>query len=212
MMNPDRGKFITVEGTEGVGKSTNIAFIKQWLTQAGCDILVTREPGGTPLAEEIRDLLLTNRREKVDATAELLLMFAARAQHLNTLIEPALASGQWVLCDRFTDATFAYQGGGRDLDLQTIANLEALVQGDRQPDMTFYLDIDVAEGLERARQRGELDRFEQEDITFFEKVRDSYLNRIQQYPDRFIVIDASRSLADVQAAIGQALDQALRQR
>lgn len=211
-MNPDRGKFITVEGTEGVGKSTNIAFIKQWLTQAGCDILVTREPGGTPLAEEIRDLLLTNRREKVDATAELLLMFAARAQHLNTLIEPALASGQWVLCDRFTDATFAYQGGGRDLDLQTIANLEALVQGDRQPDMTFYLDIDVAEGLERARQRGELDRFEQEDITFFEKVRDSYLNRIQQYPDRFIVIDASRSLADVQAAIGQALDQALRQR
>ncbi len=201
----ERGKFITVEGTEGVGKSTNIAYINEWLIKAGCTPLVTREPGGTPLAEEIRDLLLANRTEQVDATAELLLMFAARAQHLNRVIEPALASGQWVLCDRFTDATFAYQGGGRRLDLTTIARLESLVQGVRQPDITFYLDIDVTTGLERARQRGDLDRFEQEDISFFERVRKTYLDRVRQYPDRFIVIDAGQPLEDVQAAIGQAL-------
>jgi dTMP kinase len=205
MTNPERGKFITVEGTEGVGKSTNIAYIKDWLAKAGCNLLVTREPGGTPLAEEIRNLLLANRSEQVDATAELLLMFAARAQHLNRLIEPALASGQWVLCDRFTDATFAYQGGGRGLDLTTITHLESLVQGVRQPDITFYLDIDVTTGLERARQRGDLDRFEQEDISFFERVRKTYLDRVRQYPDRFIVIDAGQPLEDVQAAIGQAL-------
>ena len=206
MNNVKRGKFITVEGTEGVGKSTNIAFIEQWLVNAGVVPKVTREPGGTPLAEEIRDLLLANRTEKVDATAELLLMFAARAQHLNSFIEPALAAGQWVLCDRFTDATFAYQGAGRGLSLTTIADLEQLVQGQRQPDLTFFLDIDVRKGLERATARGKLDRFEQEEVAFFERVRANYLDRIQHNPKRFVVIDAGRELVDVQASIARALE------
>lgn len=206
-MTPERGKFITVEGTEGVGKSTNIAFINQWLTEAGHKVLVTREPGGTPLAEEIRGLLLANREELVDSTTELLLMFAARAQHLHKVIDPALVAGQWVLCDRFTDATFAYQGGGRGLNMQTIAELEVIVQGERQPDLTFYLDIDVRTGLQRARDRGELDRFEREDILFFEKVRQTYLDRVREQPERFIVIDANQPLPDVQTAIATALGQ-----
>ncbi len=208
-MNPERGKFITVEGTEGVGKSTNIAFIQQLLEQAGHELLVTREPGGTPFAEEIRELLLANRQESVDGTAELLLMFAARAQHLNTLIEPALAAGQWVLSDRFTDATYAYQGGGRSLDMAMIAELEQLVQRGRHPDLTIYLDIDVQAGLERARLRGELDRFEQEDVRFFEKVRYTYLERVRQNPERFIVIDAGQTLEKVQSSIARELQQYL---
>lgn len=206
-MTPERGKFITVEGTEGVGKSTNIAFINQWLKEAGHAVLVTREPGGTPLAEEIRGLLLADREELVDSTAELLLMFAARAQHLRKVIDPALIAGQWVLCDRFTDATFAYQGGGRGLNMKTIAELEVMVQGERQPDLTFYLDIDVRTGLQRARERGELDRFEREDILFFENVRQTYLDRVREQPERFVVIDANQLLPDVQAAIATALGQ-----
>ncbi|MGH1441813.1 MAG: dTMP kinase, partial [Cellvibrionaceae bacterium] len=143
-MNKKMGQFITIEGSEGVGKSTNISFIKDYLEQKGIDLLITREPGGTPLAEQIRELLLAKRDESVDETAELLLMFAARAQHLNTVILPAIAEGKWVLCDRFTDSTYAYQGGGRGLDQALIANLEKLVQGEVQPDLTLYLDIDVS--------------------------------------------------------------------
>jgi dTMP kinase len=193
-----RGRFIVVEGTEGVGKSTNIGVIKTWLTDNNIDFIATREPGGTPLAESLRELLLANRSEKVDATAELLMVFAARAQHLNTHILPALNAGQWVLCDRFTDATYAYQGCGRGLPTATIEQLEILVQADLRPDLTLYLDVDVKVGLERARQRGELDRFEQEDIAFFERVRQGYLARVAASPKRYAVVDAGQALAKVQ--------------
>jgi len=199
------GKFITIEGTEGVGKSTNIAFITQYLAEQGIDLVVTREPGGTPLAEQIRELLLDNREESMHESTELLLVFAARAQHLNAVILPALEKGQWVLCDRFTDATYAYQGGGRGLDSNLIALLEQQVQGDLQPDLTLLLDIDVKEGLARAGQRGELDRFEKEHITFFEKVRHTYLSMAKAAPQRYSVINASQPLADVQQSIQQQL-------
>lgn len=196
-----RGKFITIEGSEGVGKSTNIEFIRQYITGQGVDLIITREPGGTPLAENIRELLLAKREESVDDLAELLLMFAARAQHINQYIEPALKAGQWVLCDRFTDSTFAYQGGGRGLNTSAIQTLEKLVQKEFQPDLTFYLDIDVKIGLARAAERAELDRFESEKIDFFERVREAYLARVQADPNRFRVIDASQDLPSVQAAI-----------
>lgn len=210
-MNPrTRGKFLTVEGTEGVGKTTNITFIKNWLQGNGIDFVATREPGGTPLAEELRELLLKPRTEKVHETAELLMVFAARAQHLAQVIEPALARGQWVLCDRFTDATYAYQGGGRQMDVNTIATLENLVQKSLRPDAVFLLDIPVQLGLERARGRGELDRFEQEDIAFFERVRAAYLNRARQ-DRRYRVIDASQTLEQVQAALARELDHLLQE-
>lgn len=192
------GKFITIEGTEGVGKTTNMAFVQDYLQQQGIDLLVTREPGGTPLAEQLRELLLAKRDERVDPTAELLMVFAARAQHLNSVIKPALAAGQWVLCDRFTDATYAYQGAGRSLPIDTIAKLEQLVQGELRPDMTFILDIDVKLGLERAGRRGELDRFETEEIGFFERVRTMYQQRAAADPDRYRVIDAGQPLEKVQ--------------
>lgn len=200
-----RGKFITIEGTEGVGKSTNLAFVHQWLVAQGLEVVVTREPGGTPLAEEIRSLLLAKRAEPVDETAELLLVFAARAQHLQAVIKPALARGAWVLCDRFTDATYAYQGGGRGLSLDTIAQLEQLVQGDLRPNLTLILDIDVALGLERASARGELDRFESETLAFFERVRAAYQERALAAPDRYATVDAGQPLGQVQADIAQVL-------
>lgn len=196
-----RGIFLTLEGVEGGGKTTNLHFIKTWLKQAGVDVLCTREPGGTPLAEELRSLLVAERAEEVDAHAELLMVFAARAQHLKRVILPALERGRWVLCDRFTDATFAYQGGGRGLPLATIKQLEDMVQGGCQPDKTLYLDLDVRVGLARARKRAALDRFETEDVAFFERVRAGYLARIKGDPERFAVIDASQSLHDVQQAI-----------
>jgi len=192
------GKFLTLEGTEGVGKSTNLTFVKDWLVNKGIEVVVTREPGGTPLAEEIRGLLLTKRTEAVDETAELLLVFAARAQHLAQVIKPALARGAWVLSDRFTDATFAYQGGGRGLSTTTINQLETLVQGDLRPDLTLILDIDVALGLARASQRGELDRFESEAVSFFERVRSAYRARAEQAPERYALVDAGQTLAQVQ--------------
>ena len=195
------GKLITIEGSEGVGKSTNIQFIQGYLTNKGIDLLLTREPGGTPLAENIRDLLLQKRDEPVDEKAELLLMFAARAQHLNTVIVPALAAGRWVLCDRFTDSTYAYQGGGRGLDQELIAQLETLVQQGLQADLTLYLDIDVKQGLARASQRAELDRFEDQQIDFFERVRAAYLARVSTNPERYRIIDAGQPLAQVQQDI-----------
>ena len=200
-----RGKFLTIEGTEGVGKSTNLAFVADWLRGRGIEVIVTREPGGTPLADEIRSLLLSKREEPFDETAELLLVFAARAQHLAQVIKPALARGAWVLSDRFTDATFAYQGGGRGLSKTTIEQLEQLVQGDLRPDLTLILDIDVELGLNRARQRGELDRFESEAVVFFERVRAAYRQRAESAPNRYAVVDAGKTLNEVQIEIDQVL-------
>jgi len=195
------GQFLTVEGTEGVGKSTNMAFIEAQLRAAGIDLVVTREPGGTPLAEQLRGILLENREEPFAPMAELLTVFAARAQHIEQVIKPALLAGKWVLSDRFTDATFAYQGYGRGLSLSVISQLENMVQNNFKPDTTFLLDIDVAVGLERACARGELDRFEHEQITFFEKVRSGYLERVKQNPARFCVVDAGQPLDAVQQDI-----------
>jgi len=203
------GKFITVEGGEGVGKSTNIRFISDWLAQQGIDHLCTREPGGTPCAENIRELLLAHHEEELDATAELLLIFAARAQHLNRVIRPALESGRWVLCDRFTDATYAYQGGGRGIDRDNIALLENLVQGMLRPGMTLILDIDPELGMTRAARRGELDRFEREQAGFFDKVRSTYLELARATPDRYRVIDASAALDQVQRDIAAVLTELL---
>jgi len=193
-----KGKFITVEGIEGVGKTTNMDFIHQQLLTAGKDVVVTREPGGTSLGEAIRGLLLDPEYTGMDSTCELQLMFAARAEHLARVIRPALEKGQWVLCDRFTDATYAYQGGGRGIDTEIIARLETLVQGDFRPDITLLLDVPVEVGLARAGERGKLDRFEQEKVEFFERVRLAYLDMAEQYTDRYRVIDASQPLEQVQ--------------
>ena len=200
-----KGKFITVEGIEGVGKTTNIDFIHQQLQAAGRDVVLTREPGGTPLAEAIRGLLLDPAYTGMDSTCELQLMFAARAEHLAKVVWPALEQGQWVLCDRFTDATYAYQGGGRGIDSGVIARLEELVQGDFRPDLTLLLDVPVEIGLARASKRGALDRFEQEKVAFFERVRNTYLEMAQRSPDRYRVIDASLPLNDVQNQIAAIL-------
>lgn len=200
-----QGKFITVEGIEGVGKSTNINFIRQQLEAAGRDVVLTREPGGTPLGEAIRGLLLNPEYTGMDSTCELQLMFAARAEHLAKVVWPALEKGQWVLCDRFTDATYAYQGGGRGIDIGVIARLEQLVQGDFRPDLTLLLDVPVAVGLARAGKRGALDRFEQEKVEFFERVRNAYLDMAQRSPDRYRVVDASLPLDDVQKQIAAML-------
>jgi dTMP kinase len=200
-----KGRFITLEGIEGVGKSTNLKFINHWLVEKGVELYQTREPGGTPLAEEIRSLLLGEREEKVAENTELLLMFAARSQHLTNVILPRLKKGVWVLSDRFTDATYAYQGGGRDLNRNSIAQLETLVQGTFRPDLTLLLDLPVEIGLARARARGELDRFEKEELGFFEKVRRAYLKRVEADPRRYALIDASRPLPAVQDQIKLAL-------
>ena len=199
-------KFITVEGTEGVGKTTNINFIKSWFRQNEIKFVATREPGGTPLAEEIRDLLLKQRDELVVSSAELLLMFAGRAQHLNKVILPALQADTWVLCDRFTDATYAYQGFGRQMSSELIVQLENIVQGDIRPDLTLLLDIPVEIGLERANDRGDPDRFEQEQQDFFNRVRAGYLSLANENSDRYVVIDASQELQGVQTDIALALD------
>ncbi|WP_409526446.1 dTMP kinase [Nitrincola sp. MINF-07-Sa-05] len=201
-----RGRFITIEGVEGVGKSSNLAFIRDWLETAGMEVVVTREPGGTPLAEQIRDLLLSPREEQVDETSELLLVFAARAQHLNTRILPAIERGAWVLSDRFTDATYAYQGGGRGLSKALIGQLEEIVQKTIRPDLTFLLDLPVEIGLARARSRSEPDRFEAEQSAFFERVRNAYLERAALQPERFAIIDASPSLPEVQKQIAAVLN------
>ncbi|OMH32660.1 dTMP kinase [Motiliproteus sp. MSK22-1] len=200
------GKFISVEGSEGVGKTTNLQFVQNYLKSRNIAFILTREPGGTPLAEELRNLLLTHREEPVSEDCELLLMFAARAQHLQQVIRPALSEGTWVLSDRFTDATYAYQGGGRSLSSEKIANLEKLVVASTKPDLTLLLDVPVEVGIDRAKGRGALDRFEQEQLDFFERVRRTYLLRAEQEPSRFRVIDAEQPLVEVQQQIQQALD------
>ncbi|MEJ2515842.1 MAG: dTMP kinase [Gammaproteobacteria bacterium] len=193
-----RGRFITLEGGEGTGKSTNIGFVEAQLRAAGVDLVVTREPGGTVLAERIRHILVSHADESLPATAELLLVFAARSVHLENLIRPALAAGRWVLSDRFTDATYAYQGAGRGLDVELIRTLESSVQGQLRPDLTLLLDCDPRVGLARAGERGAADRFEAERLDFFTRVRRGYLARAQGEPRRFRVVDASRPLEAVQ--------------
>jgi len=193
------GLFITLEGPEGAGKSTNREYLAELLVQAGIEVVLTREPGGTPLAERIRELLLAPDTEVMAVDTELLLMFAARAQHLAGVIRPALARGAVVLCDRFTDATYAYQGGGRGLAHERIAILEQFVQGDLRPDLTLVFDLPVEVGLARAAARGKLDRFEQEQQSFFEAVRQTYLARAAQAPERYRVLDAAQPLSQVQA-------------
>lgn len=198
-----RGLFITMEGGEGVGKSTNLAYLQRLLHDRGVDVVTTREPGGSHLGEEIRALLLKVRSEPVDEVAELLLMFAARAQHITELIEPALASGKWVLSDRFTDATYAYQCAGRGVDTGIVAQLEHLVQGSLRPDYTLLLDAPIDVGMARARNRGDLDRFEQETLAFFERVRQGYLQQAKTDGDRYRVIDAGESLGMVQKGLAE---------
>jgi dTMP kinase len=197
----ERGRFITVEGIEGAGKSTNLALVRQLLEAAGKPVLFTREPGGTPLGEAVRELLLGHKHDGMADDTELLLMFGARAEHLAQKIRPALAAGTWVLCDRFTDATYAYQGGGRKIETARIQALEEWVQGDLRPDLTLLLDLPVETGLERAGKRSAPDRFESQAGRFFHDVRQRYLDIATAEPARVKVIDASLSLDRVQAQI-----------
>ncbi|MCM2310632.1 MAG: dTMP kinase [Steroidobacteraceae bacterium] len=207
-----RGRFITFEGGEGAGKSTQIARAAEWLRTQGVEVVLTREPGGTPRAERLRAILLERDVEPMPQSCELLLMFAARATHLDNLVRPAMTRGAWVLCDRYTDATYAYQGGGRGLPRAQIDALVGIVHPDQWPDLTLLLDLPVAVGLERASHRNGVDgpdRFETEQQAFFERVRATYLERARAEPGRFHVIDASRAIDDVahgiQAALGQLL-------
>lgn len=202
-------RFITVEGIEGAGKSTAIENISAWLTDRGASVVSTREPGGTALGEELRATLLAHRADGMAADTELLLMFAARAEHLARVIRPALAAGQWVVCDRFTDASVAYQGGGRDLGIERVRRLADWVHGGFEPTLTLWLDLPVADGLARAAGRSAPDRFESEKHRFFEAVRATYARLAEQEPARILRIDAAASLPAVTAAINTALEQRL---
>lgn len=206
MKQQARGRFITLEGLEGVGKSTHLEFVRGWLQSRGLAVTVTREPGGTPGADEIRNTLLKVRSESFDPMAELLLMFAARALHVENVIRPALAAGSWVVCDRFTDASYAYQGGGRGIPAPRIAALERMVLKGLKPDLTLLLDADVAVGMARVRGRGTLDRFEQEQGEFFKRVRRTYLARARRESRRIKIVDATGDVAAVQADIAALLE------
>lgn len=205
-MTSGTGKFITLEGGEGAGKTTCMAHVRQCLGDAGIRFIETREPGGTPVAEKIRDLLLDKTNTDIQADAELLLMFAARSQHLDELIRPALQRGDWVLCDRFTDATHAYQGGGRGISHDRISDLEHWTQKGLKPDLTLLLDLPVETGLERAGQRSTPDRFESESIQFMERTRGAYREIAASEPQRVKVIDASLPLDDVVAQIDRVMN------
>ncbi len=194
-------KFITLEGIEGVGKTSNLRYIKELLEESGQDCVVTREPGGTDLGEALRGLLLSHSDENMSPDTELLMMFAARAEHLSKVILPALENGQTVLCDRFTEATYAYQGGGRQLDVDKISELENWVQGDLRPDLTVILDAPVEIGRARAGKRSEPDRIEKEQDDFFQRVRAAYIELAKHYPQRICLVDASLSLSEVQQQI-----------
>jgi dTMP kinase len=204
-MSDGGGRFITIEGIEGAGKSSNLEYARGLLEGMGKQVLVTREPGGTPLGEEIRGLLLGHRHTGMAQEAELLLMFAARAEHLARKIRPALDAGTWVLCDRFTDASYAYQGGGRGIEWQRINTLEKWLQGEFRPDLTLLLDLPVALGLERAGTRSAPDRFERETEQFFTQVRNGYLKLAKREPERIRIIDAARPLPEVQEQIRAAI-------
>jgi dTMP kinase len=200
------GRFITIEGIEGVGKSTNVEFVAEFFRSRGDTVVVTREPGGTVMAERIRDLILGANRDELSDLGELVLMFAARAEHLEGLIRPALARGETVICDRFTDASYAYQGGGRGLDTRVIDGLRSVVQGDLRPDLTVLLDAPVEVSAERIAGRDWQDRFEQERSEFFGRVRTAYLDIAEREADRVKVVDASQPLVEVQARIRAALE------
>ena len=195
------GKFITVEGIEGVGKSTNVDFLAQAIEKRGHKVLTTREPGGTPIAERIRELLVEHGDEPMPDIAELLLMFASRALHVRNVIQPALAAGTWVICDRFTDASRAYQGGGRGFSQDDINRLADWVHGDLRPDLTILLDAPVATGMARAGRRGAPDRIEIERTEFFTRVRECYLALAKAEPDRFVIVDATQDLKTVRDTI-----------
>jgi dTMP kinase len=199
------GKFITVEGIEGVGKSTNIDFLSALIEDRGFEVVRTREPGGTPMAERIRALLLEHGDEAMTDIAELLLFFAARSLHIHNAIKPALQAGRWVVCDRFTDASRAYQGTGRGLNRDTINTLADWVQEDLRPDMTILLDAPAEIGMARAGRRGAADRLESEKTDFYARVRKGYLALAESEPQRFSIIDASQPLPQVQAAIAEAV-------
>jgi dTMP kinase len=204
-----RGRFITVDGCEGAGKTTQIGFIRDYLEAAGKSVVVTREPGGTPLGEEIRTLLLRHREEGMAADAELLLMFAARAEHLSQVVLPAMQGNSWVVCDRFTDATYAYQGGGRGISRARIATLEEWVQGSLQPNLTLIFDLPVEIGLARAGGVAEADRFEGEDMGFFQRVRRAYRALAEAHPERCRIIQAERGMEVVRREIEGILAQTL---
>jgi dTMP kinase len=197
-----RGRFITVEGIEGVGKSSNIEVLVEHIERAGHEVLTTREPGGTPVAEDIRTLLKERGDEPIPEIAELLMMFAARSLNVNNVIIPALEAGKWVISDRFTDSSRAYQGGGRGIPMATIDSLADWVHGDVWPDLTILLDAPVEIGMARASRRGAPDRIEREKHEFFERVRACYLTLAEREPNRFVVIDTTRRLEEVQADVG----------
>ena len=199
------GKFITLEGIEGVGKTSNLAYIRELLQQHGRECIETREPGGTPLGESLRSILLEHRHDGMSPDAELLLMFAARAEHIARVILPALIAGKYVLCDRFTEATYAYQGGGRGVSDSKIADLENWVQGELRPDLTIVLDAPIHIGRARAGRRSEPDRIEKEHDDFFTRVRDTYLRLAEHYPQRIAVVDADMTLDDVRDQIKRVL-------
>ncbi len=201
-----KGMFITFEGVEGAGKTTNIAFIADKLQEAGHEILLTREPGGTTTGEAIREILISKDLPEMHHTTELLLMFAARAEHLQRKIIPALEQGKLVLCDRFTDASYAYQGAGRGIELNKISILENFVQDNLRPDYTFLFDLEADIGLSRAQSRGETDRFEQQHIDFFNRVRTQYLKMAKEDKDRYRIINAQYDLETVQLQINRVLD------
>ncbi len=201
-----RGSFITLEGIEGAGKTTCMSQVRRLLEQAGIDFLETREPGGTQLGEDLRQLLLGHKHTGMSDDAELLLMFASRAEHLQQKILPALDAGTWVLCDRFTDATYAYQGGGRGIAFSRIEVLENWVQAGLKPDLTLLLDLPVGQGLERAGKRSAPDRFESEAMVFFDRVRQSYLQLAAREPERIRIIDSSQALDAVLAQITETVN------
>ena len=196
-----KGLFITLEGIEGAGKSTVVDFIEDFLTKEGHDVIKTREPGGTVIGEQIRKILLGNENYTLTYDTELLLVFSARAQHIQEVILPALSSGKIILCDRFTDASYAYQGGGRGIDASRINLLEKWVQGDLRPNLTLLFDLDVSIGMQRTKKRSDADRFEQEEINFFEKIRNTYLERAKNEPQRFRIINSALSLENVKEQI-----------
>ena len=198
--------FITLEGCEGVGKSTALAYITSYLSKKNIHFIITREPGGTPIAEALRKILLHHDDEIILPITELLLLFAGRAQHIANVIKPALEAKQWVISDRFTDASFAYQGGGRKMAMNQLQILSDWVQGDLQPDLTLLFDAPVEVGLSRITVRGQKDRIEKEKADFFERVRTVYLERAKQFPERFVIIDATQSLEFVQKQIQAALN------
>jgi dTMP kinase len=200
-----KGKFITIDGVEGAGKSTQITFIYEYLQAKGVNVVLTREPGGTDLGEQIRELLLNTKTKSMHGDSELLLMFSARNEHIHNKIIPALNNGDWVLSDRFTDASYAYQGGGRGLDIKRIEQLEKWVLQDLTPDMTLLLDIPVAQGMERIKSRGKKDRIELEEIDFFERVRQAYIARSKKYPERIKLIDSSKTKEHTNMQIAQIL-------